>query len=139
MSLTLAPDGPNSSRLPCCAPGSTSEGYCGAHVSMTASNTTHQCGRNQGHHLVARVRPARRIAQVEALLDEFGQAEAQGQGGRQDQSGLANRRRSSKGIWIRSGWLRGSIYWVLLVLGSVCGYKTIIPESQEHLLAASGR
>ena len=35
-------------------------------------------------------------------------------------------------IWIRSGWLRGSIYWVLLVLGSVCGYKTIIPEAQEH-------
>ena len=39
----------------------------------------------------------------------------------------------------RSGWLRCSIYWVLLVLGSVCGYKTIIAEAQEHLLAASGR
>ena len=38
----------------------------------------------------ARVRPARRIAQVEALLDEFGQAEAQGQGGRQDQSGIGH-------------------------------------------------
>ena len=27
---------------------------------------------------------------------------------------LATRRWSSKVIWIRSGWLRGSIYWVLL-------------------------
>ena len=41
-------------------------------------------------------------------------------------------------IWIRSGWLRGSIYWVLLVLGSVCCYKTIIPEAQEHFLVSSG-
>ena len=39
---------------------------------------------------VARVRPARRIAQVEELLDEFGQAEAQGQGGRQDQAGIGH-------------------------------------------------
>ena len=39
---------------------------------------------------VARVRPARRIAQVEELLDEFGQAEAQGQGGRQDQPGIGH-------------------------------------------------
>jgi hypothetical protein len=37
------------------------------------------------------------------------------------------------------GVVRGSIYRVLLVLGSVCGYKTIIPEAQEYLLAASGR
>ena len=44
----------------------------------------------------------------------------------------------SKVIWIRSGWLRGSIYWVLLVLGSVCGYKTIIPEAQEYFLVSSG-
>ena len=47
-------------------------------------------GKMSIHDLVARVRPARRIAQVEALLDEFGQAEAQGQGGRQDQSGIGH-------------------------------------------------
>ena len=51
---------------------------------------------------------------------------------------LATRRRSSKVIWIRSGWLRGSICWVLLVLGSVCCYKTIIPEAQEHFPVSSG-
>ena len=44
--------------------------------------------RNQGHPLVARVRPARGISQVEALLDEFGQAEAPRQGGRKDQPGI---------------------------------------------------
>ena len=27
---------------------------------------------------------------------------------------LLTRRWSSKAIWMRSGWLRGSIYWVLL-------------------------
>ena len=33
---------------------------------------------------------------------------------------------------MRSGWLRGSIYWVLLVLGSgFAVFKTIIPDSQE--------
>ena len=52
-------------------------------------------------------------------------------------------RRSSKVIWIRSrGWLRhlmAASIWVLLFQASVFCYKTIIPEAQEHLLAASGR
>ena len=52
---------------------------------------------------------------------------------------LATRRWSSKVIWMRSGWWPGSIYWVLLVLGSVCCYKTIIPEAQEHFLTHSTR
>ena len=78
--------------------------------------------RHQRHHLVARVRPPRGIAQVEALPDEFGQAEVPRQGGRKEQAAkyspaLATKRRSSKVIWIRSGWLRGSIYWVLLFRG----------------------
>ena len=50
---------------------------------------------------------------------------------------MATRRWSSKAIWMRSGWVRGSIYWVLLVLGSVCCYKTIIPDSKEHPFASS--
>ncbi len=51
---------------------------------------------------------------------------------------MATRRRSSKTMRIRSGLLRGSIYWVILVLGSVCCYKTIIPKAQEHFLVSSG-
>ena len=53
--------------------------------------------RNQGQHLVARVRPARGIAQVEALLDELGQAEMQDQGGGQDQPGISHQAAVSKG------------------------------------------
>ncbi len=60
------------------------------HIGVVNAVAPSQCGGHQRHHLVARVRPARRIAQVEALLDEFGQAEAQGQGGRQDQSGIGH-------------------------------------------------
>ena len=55
---------------------------------------------------------------------------------------LATRRWSSKTTKttrIRSGLLRGSIYWVILGLGSVCCYKTIIPEAQEHFLTPSAR
>ena len=42
---------------------------------------------------------------------------------------LATKRRSSKVIWIRSGWLRGSIYWVLLFQGRFFATK---PLSQKH-------
>ena len=35
--------------------------------------------------------------------------------------------------------IQDSCYWVLLVPGSVFCFKTIIPEAQEHLIAASGR
>ena len=39
---------------------------------------------------------------------------------------LATKRWSSKAIWMRSGWLRGSIYWVLLVWGRFGVTKTIL-------------
>ena len=42
---------------------------------------------------------------------------------------MATKRRSSKVIWIRSGWLRGSIYWVLLFRGRIFATK---PLSQKH-------
>ena len=60
------------------------------HIGVVNAVAASQRRGNQGHHLVAGVRPARRIAQVEALLDEFEQAEAQGQGGRKDQSGIGH-------------------------------------------------
>ena len=40
---------------------------------------------------------------------------------------------------MQSGWSSGSIYWVLLVWGGVCVFKTIIPEAQEHCLTPSAR
>ena len=60
------------------------------HIGVVNTIAASQRRRNQGHHLVARVGPARRIAQVEALLDELGQAEAQGEGGRKDQPGIGH-------------------------------------------------
>ena len=44
------------------------------------------------------------------LLDEFGQAEMPGQGGRKEQPGIGYQAWSSKVILIRSRWFRGSIY-----------------------------
>ena len=41
---------------------------------------------------------------------------------------LATRRGSSNAIWMRSGWLRGSIYWVLLVLGSALLFQNHYPR-----------
>ncbi len=48
------------------------------------------------------------------MVDEFPQAQVPGEGGRQEQAGIGHQAASSKVIWIRSGWLRGSIYRVLL-------------------------
>ena len=49
-----------------------------------------QRGGDQRHYLVAGVGPPRGIAQVEALLDELGQAEVPCQGGRQEQPGIGH-------------------------------------------------
>ena len=48
---------------------------------------------------------------------------------------LLTRRWSSKATWMRSGWLRGSSYWVLLFCSRSSVSKTIIPEAKEHFLA----
>ena len=99
-----------------------------------------QCRCHQRHHLVAGVGSAWGPAQVQAPVNQLGQAQVQGQGGRKDQPGIvATRRWSSKAIRMRSGWWRGGIYWVLLFLGPVLCFKTIIPDSEEHPLATSGR
>ena len=42
-------------------------------------------------------------------------------------------------MWMPSGWLRGSIYRVLLLWGRFCVSETIIPEPQEHFLTPSAR
>ena len=37
-------------------------------------------------------------------------------------------------MWVRPGWMRGSVYWLLLVWGRFCVWETIIPDAQEHFL-----
>ena len=51
---------------------------------------------------------------------------------------FATKRWSSKAIWMRSGWLRDSVYWVLLLWVRFCVSKTIIPDSGELPFASSG-
>ena len=44
----------------------------------------------QRQHLVSRVRPPRRIPEVEVTVNEFTQAHVLGQGGRQEQPGIVD-------------------------------------------------
>ena len=60
------------------------------HIGVVNAVAPSQRRRHQRHHLVARVRPPRGIAQVEALPDEFGQAEVPRQGGRKEQPGIGH-------------------------------------------------
>ena len=60
------------------------------HIGVVNTVAPSQRRRHQRHHLVARVRPPRGIAQVEALPDEFGQAEVPRQGGRKEQPGIGH-------------------------------------------------
>ena len=75
------------------------------HIGVVNAVAASQRRRHQGHHLVARVHPARGIAQVEALLDELGRARVAGR----ISPALATRRWSSKAMRMPSGCLRGSI------------------------------
>ena len=45
---------------------------------------------DQGHHLVSRVRPPRRIPQVEVMVNQLGQAQVLGEGGRKQQPGVVD-------------------------------------------------
>ena len=49
-----------------------------------------QRGSNQGHQLVSRVRPPRRIPQVNVVVDQFTQTQVLGQGGRKEQPGIGH-------------------------------------------------
>ena len=48
--------------------------------------------RHQGHHLVTRIRPARRAAKVEMVVDQFGQAQTPGRVDGRISPALATRR-----------------------------------------------
>ena len=51
---------------------------------------------------------------------------------------MATKRRSSKVIWIRSGWLRGSIYWVLLFRGRFFATKPLSQIQRSTLWLLQG-
>ena len=85
----------------------SASGPAGAqHVGVVNAVAASQRRRNQGQHLVARVRPTRGIAQVEALLDQLGETQVQGQRGRQDQPGIGHQAVIIKGNLDAVGALR---------------------------------
>ena len=55
------------------------------HVGVVNAVAASQRRRHQGQHLVARVRPPRRISEVNVVVDEFTQTQVLGQGDRKDQ------------------------------------------------------
>ena len=74
--------------LPCrpvCGPSPGAQ-----HIGVVDAVAARQRRRNQGHHLVSRVGPPRRAAQVKVMVNEFPQAEVLGEGGRQEQAGIGH-------------------------------------------------
>ena len=71
------------SRTPAVPPARSASGVVDA---VAAS----QRGGDQRHYLVAGVGPARRIAQVQALLYQLGKTEVQSQGGWEEQAGIGH-------------------------------------------------
>ena len=73
------------------------------------------------------------------LADEFPQAEVQGQRGRKEQPGVVHQ----TVVVEDDGDTVGIVLWQHLLgapcFRAVCCYKTIIPDSEEHPLATSGR
>ena len=97
------------------------------HIGVVSAVAPSRRRRHRRHHLVARVRPPRGIARVEALPDEFGQAEVPRQGGRKEQPGIGHQAAVVK----EDADTVGIVLWQYL-LGAPCfraGFcsKTIIP------------
>ena len=88
-------------------------------------------------HLVPRVGPLRRAAEVEVMADKFPQAQVLGEGVRQEQAGIGHQAVVVKG----DADTVGIVLWQHL-LGAPCFRadfcsKTIIPDSEEHPPASS--
>ena len=60
------------------------------HVGVVNPVAASQRRRHQGQHLVARVRPPRRISEVNVVVDEFTQTQVLGQGDRKDQPSIGH-------------------------------------------------
>ena len=90
------------------------------HIGVVNAVAPSQRGGHQRHHLVPRVRPSRRAAEVKVMVDEFSQAQVPGEGGRHEQAGIGHQAMVViERMRIRSGLFCGSIYWVLLVSARV--------------------
>ena len=136
-SHALPQEGPQGgSRLDCAADGAS----CPAgtqYVGVVNAVAPSQRGGHQGQHLVSRVRPPRRISEVNVAVDEFPQTQVLGEGHRKEQPSIGHQ------PVVLEGDLNavGIVLWQHLS-GAPCFQtvfcsKTIIPDSQEHLFALS--
>ena len=108
------------------------------HVGIDDAVAADQRGGHQRHQLVAAVGPSRGIAQIQVAVGQCGQAETVGESGGKEQPGIGH----------QAGVVKGDLDPVRVVVwqhllgapcfGLVCCSKTIIPDTQEHLLAPSG-
>ena len=60
------------------------------HVGVVNAVAASQRGRHQGQHLVSRIRPPRRISEVNMVVDEFTQTQVLGEGERKEQPGIGH-------------------------------------------------
>ena len=60
------------------------------HVGVVNAVAARQRRRHQGQHLVARVRPPRRIAQVQVMVNQFTQTQVLGQRDRKEQPSIGH-------------------------------------------------
>ena len=60
------------------------------HVGVVNAVAASQRGGHQGQHLVSRIRPPRRICEVNMVVDEFTQTQVLGEGDREEQPGIGH-------------------------------------------------
>ena len=94
-----------------------------------------QRGRYQGQHLVSRIRPPRRICEVNLVVDEFTQTQVLGEGDRKEHPSIGHQAVVVEGDLNAVEGSRGSTYSVRLISVRFWNSKTIIPEAQEHFPA----
>ena len=102
-----------------CAPASAQ------HVGVVNAVATGQRRRHQGQQLVSRIRPTRRISQIDVMVHQLAQSQVVAQGDRQDQSGIGH----------QAVIVEGDVdaVRVLLVSGRFSVSKTIILETGSTL------
>ena len=110
------------------------------HVGVVNAVAARQRRGYQGQHLVSRIRPPRRISEVNVVVDEFTQTQVLGEGDREEQPGIGHQAVVVEGDLnaVGDGQVVASIR-CLLVSGWFSVSKTIIPEAQEHFLTPFAR
>ena len=91
----------------------------------------------QGHHLVAGDGSAPRMAQLQVSVNQLWQSRCRARMTGRSSPASGTKWWSSKAMWVRPGWMRGSVYWVLLVLGR--DVKNTGPRPVSELQTTSPR